>query len=91
MVRLGPAAIFRELGVRYPAFGFPYPPDVIVAEAEERLAGKHYSIELMLPAGVPQLVDIDSLLEALPSGLVAFVEGLRERFDLAAPTTRVIP
>ncbi|MCX5540444.1 hypothetical protein M3A49_13215 [Paraburkholderia sp. CNPSo 3076] len=34
MVGLVPAAIYCELDVRYPIFGFPYLPDVIAAHAE---------------------------------------------------------
>jgi NAD(P)H-dependent flavin oxidoreductase YrpB (nitropropane dioxygenase family) len=111
MIQLGPTTICRELGVRYPIFGFSHSPDVIVAlaeaggfgvlglarempeeipaiiaEVEERLAGRPYGIDLMLPAGVPEQAGIDSVREALPPGHVAFVEGLRERFGLEAPT-----
>lgn len=111
MVKLGPTAICRELGVRYPIFGFSHSPDVIVALAkaggfgvlglarempediapiiaavEARLAGKPYGIDLMLPAGVPEHAEIGSVRETLPPSHVEFVEGLRERFGLAAPT-----
>ncbi|MEX3979012.1 NAD(P)H-dependent flavin oxidoreductase [Paraburkholderia sp. EG287A] len=111
MIRLGPTAICRELGARYPVFGFSHSPDVIVALAEaggfgvlglarempediapiitrleQRLAGKPYGIDLMLPAGVPQHADIGSVRAGLPEAHVEFVAALRERFGLAAPT-----
>ena len=57
----------------------------IIEEVETRLAGKPYGIDLMLPSKVPQEASIDSLKSALPPGHVDFVEGLRQRFDVAPP------
>ncbi|WP_345816755.1 nitronate monooxygenase (plasmid) [Paraburkholderia sp. PREW-6R] len=111
MTRLTATAICRDLGVRYPIFGFSHEPDVVVAlaeaggfgvlglsrempeeiprvidEVETRLAGKPYGIDLMLPANVPQAADLASVREQIPPAHRAFVEGLRARFDLRAPT-----
>lgn len=111
MMRLCATAICRELGVRYPIFGFSHEPDVIVALAEaggfgvlglarevpqhipevirnieSRLAGKPYGIDLMLPQHVPQADDIDSVRAQIPPRHQDFVEGLRRRFGLRAPT-----
>ncbi len=111
MMRLGATAICRELGVRYPIFGFSHEPDVIVALAEaggfgvlglarempgeipriiedieSRLGGKPYGIDLMLPANVPRSADIAGMRAQIPPRHQAFVEGLRRRFGLPAPT-----
>jgi len=57
----------------------------IVAEVERRLQGLPYGIDLMLPANVPQQADPASLRQALPDEHVAFVDGLRRRFDVKPP------
>jgi len=111
MMRLAATPICRDLGVRYPIFGFSHEPDVIVALAEAggfgvlglarempheiaqiierievRLAGKPYGIDLMLPASVPQTAEIGGVQAQIPPAHRAFVDGLRARFGLQAPT-----
>jgi len=57
----------------------------LIAQVEERLAGRPYGIDLMLPAKVPQDASIDALRASLPPAHVDFVEGLRRRFDVTPP------
>lgn len=59
-------------------------PDIIAA-VEARTKGLPYGIDLMLPPNVPQQASIESLREQLPSGHVAFVDGLRKRFEVQPP------
>lgn len=58
----------------------------IIAQVEERLAGRPYGIDLMLPSKVPQAASIEGLRASLPPAHVDFVEGLRRRFEVTPPT-----
>ncbi|MCP3721123.1 hypothetical protein [Paraburkholderia sp. CNPSo 3281] len=55
MVGLVPAAIYCELDVRYPIFGFPYLPDVIAAHAE---SGRFvvFGLARELPGDIPVII-----------------------------------
>ena len=66
----------REMPHEIPSF---------LAEVERRMGDMPYGIDLMLPSKVPQEASIAELRAALPSGHVAFVEGLRQRFQVEPP------
>lgn len=57
----------------------------ILAHVQQRMGDMPYGIDLMLPSKVPQAGGIDELKGALPPGHVAFVDGLRRRFDVQPP------
>ncbi len=76
------------------AGGFPVlglaremPQDIphILAEAEARLQGMPWGIDLMLPSQVPQDASLAELQAGLPAQHVAYVQGLRERFQVQPP------
>ena len=67
----------REMPEEIPAF---------IAEAEKRLNGRPYAIDLMLPARVPQDSSLATLRDDLPAEHVKFVEGLRQQFAVRQPT-----
>lgn len=58
----------------------------ILDEVQRRMGDRPYGIDLMLPSRVPQAASIDELRGTLPAGHVDFVQGLRERFGVQAPT-----
>ena len=57
----------------------------ILAEAERRMAHMPWGIDLMLPSQVPKDASLAELQAALPVGHLRFVQGLRERFQVAPP------
>ncbi len=76
------------------AGGFPVlglarelPQDIphILADVQERMGDMPYGIDLMLPSKVPEAASIDELRGSLPPAHLAFVEGLRRRFDVRPP------
>lgn len=76
------------------AGGFPVlglarelPQDIapLLREAEHRLAGLPYGVDLMLPAGVPQQASMAETRAALPAAHQQFVAGLRQRFGVKPP------
>ena len=81
------AAIARAGG--FPVLGLAreMPQDIagIIAEAERRLDGLPYGIDLMLPSNVPQQASLEELQASLPKEHVEFVQGLRERFGVQPP------
>ena len=58
----------------------------LIAQADERLGGRPFGIDLMLPSKVPQIASIGNVRESLPADHVTFVSGLRERFRVQPPT-----
>ena len=60
------------------------PDDIekLIADADSRLGDKPYGIDLMLPAGVPQMATLSELRATLPAEHTAFVDSLRERFAI---------
>lgn len=82
------AAIARAGG--FPVLGLarelPHEIPHILAEASERMAGLPYGIDLMLPSQVPdEAASIESVRAQLPAPHVAFVDGLRDRFQVKPP------
>ena len=57
----------------------------ILADVERRMGEMPYGIDLMLPSNVPESASIDELKGLLPAAHVAFVDGLRRRFDVTPP------
>ena len=57
----------------------------ILADVERRMGEMPYGIDLMLPSNVPESASIDELKGSLPAAHVAFVDGLRRRFDVTPP------
>jgi len=83
------AAAIAEAG-GFPVLGLAreLPQEIphILDEVQRRMGDRPYGIDLMLPSRVPQAASIDELRETLPAGHVNFVQGLRERFGVQAPT-----
>lgn len=73
----------------YPVLGLarelPHEIPAILAEADRRMEGRPYGVDLMLPSQVPQNGRIEDVQAGLPDGHVEFVEGLRQRFNVAPP------
>ena len=82
VVSIAQAGGFPVLGL---AREMPHEIPHIIAQAEERLQGLPYGIDLMLPSKVPQEASLESQRDALPPGHVEFVDGLRRRFELRPP------
>ena len=59
-------------------------PDILRA-VDDRMQGRPYGVDLMLPSQVPQRGDIDDVRAALPQPHLDFVAGLRERFAVRPP------
>lgn len=57
----------------------------LLADTERRMGDLPYGIDLMLPSKVPEAASIEQMREALPPQHVAFVDGLRRRFDVQPP------
>lgn len=57
----------------------------ILADIESRIGDLPWGIDLMLPANVPDQADLAQLQSSLPPAHVAYVDGLRNRFAVAAP------
>ncbi|MGQ2992723.1 NAD(P)H-dependent flavin oxidoreductase [Variovorax sp.] len=82
------AAIAQAGG--FPVLGLarelPHEIPHILAEASERMAGLPYGIDLMLPSQVPdEAASIESVRAQLPARHVAFVDDLRDRFQVKPP------
>ena len=73
----------------YPVLGLaremPHEIPHILQQVDERMQGRPYGVDLMLPAGVPRTGSINDVQAALPGGHVDFVQGLRERFNVQPP------
>ncbi|WP_028219141.1 NAD(P)H-dependent flavin oxidoreductase [Paraburkholderia oxyphila] len=69
MARLGPTAICRELGVRYPIFGFSHSPDVIVALAEAGGFGVLGLAREMPQDIAPLIAEVERRLAGKPYGI----------------------
>jgi NAD(P)H-dependent flavin oxidoreductase YrpB (nitropropane dioxygenase family) len=73
----------------YPVLGLaremPHEIPHILREVDERMQGRPYGVDLMLPAAVPRTGSIDDVRAALPGAHVDFVQGLRERFNVQPP------
>lgn len=73
----------------YPVLGLaremPHEIPHILQQVDERMQGRPYGVDLMLPAAVPRTGSIDEVRAALPGGHVAFVQSLRERFNVQPP------
>ncbi|HEY2257947.1 MAG TPA: nitronate monooxygenase [Variovorax sp.] len=82
VVEIARAGGFPVLGL---AREMPHEIPSIIAEVERRMGDMPYGIDLMLPSKVPQQASIEGLRASLPPAHVDFVEGLRRRFDIAAP------
>jgi NAD(P)H-dependent flavin oxidoreductase YrpB (nitropropane dioxygenase family) len=69
MATLGPTAICRELGARYPIFGFSHSPDVIVALAEAGGFGV-LGLAREMPEDIgPIIADVERRLAGRPYGI----------------------
>lgn len=82
-VAIAEAGGFPVLGL---ARELPHEIAHILDEVQRRMGDRPYGIDLMLPSRVPQAASIDELRGTLPAGHVDFVQGLRERFGVQAPT-----
>lgn len=82
-VAIAEAGGFPVLGL---ARELPHEIPHILDEVQRRMGDRPYGIDLMLPSRVPQAASIEELRGALPSAHVDFVQGLRERFGVQAPT-----
>lgn len=82
------AAIARAGGFGVLGLAREMPEDIpaLIARADALLDGRPYGIDLMLPAKVPQTASIADVRAALPPESVAFVDGLRRRFDIEPPS-----
>lgn len=73
----------------YPVLGLaremPHEIPHILRAVDERMQGRPYGVDLMLPAAVPRTGSIDDVRAALPAAHVDFVQGLRERFNVQPP------
>lgn len=73
----------------YPVLGLaremPHEIPEILRSVDERMQGRPYGVDLMLPSQVPQTGDISEVRAALPQPHLDFVAGLRERFGVQAP------
>ncbi len=81
-VAIARAGGFPVLGL---AREMPHEIPEILAQVEERMQDMPYGIDLMLPSKVPQAASLEAMQAALPPAHVAFVEGLRQRFDVRPP------
>jgi NAD(P)H-dependent flavin oxidoreductase YrpB (nitropropane dioxygenase family) len=82
-VAIAEAGGFPVLGL---ARELPHEIPHILDEVQRRMGDRPYGIDLMLPSRVPQAASIEDLRGTLPGGHVDFVQGLRERFGVQAPT-----
>lgn len=82
VVAIAKAGGFPVLGL---AREMPHEIPHILREAQQRLADLPYGIDLMLPSKVPEAASLEDLRGALPPQHVAFVDGLRRRFDVEPP------
>lgn len=73
----------------YPVLGLaremPHEIPEILREVDDRMQGRPYGVDLMLPSQVPPRGDIDGVRAALPQQHLDFVAGLRERFGVRPP------
>jgi NAD(P)H-dependent flavin oxidoreductase YrpB (nitropropane dioxygenase family) len=81
-VAIAGAGGFPVLGL---ARELPHEIPRMLAEVQQRMGDMPYGIDLMLPSKVPQAATIDELREALPPAHVAFVDTLRQRFEVEPP------
>ena len=76
----------------YPVLGLaremPHEIPEILREVDDRMQGRPYGVDLMLPSQVPPRGDIDGVRAALPQQHLDFVAGLRERFGVRPPKLR---
>ncbi|MGO3872078.1 MAG: nitronate monooxygenase [Alcaligenes sp.] len=81
-------AIARAGGFPILGLGRDAPEEIpaIVANVEQQLAGLPYGIDLMLPSKVPAQADPESMRASLPDEHLEFVDTLRQRFKIPAPT-----
>lgn len=82
VVAIAEAGGFPVLGL---ARELPDEIPAMLAEADRRMAGMPWGVDLMLPARVPEVADLDALRAALPAAHVAYVDGLRRRFAVRPP------
>jgi NAD(P)H-dependent flavin oxidoreductase YrpB (nitropropane dioxygenase family) len=83
VVAIAEAGGFPVLGL---AREMPHEIPHLIEEVERRLQGRPYGIDLMLPAKVPQAASLEALRGSLPPAHVAFVDGLRKRFEVVPPS-----
>lgn len=80
-------AIARAGG--YPVLGLarklPHEIPHILEDVEGRMHGRPYGVDLMLPSKVPPQGDIAGVRAALPARHLAFVESLRQKFQIEPP------
>lgn len=73
----------------YPVLGLaremPHEIPHILREVDDRMQGRPYGVDLMLPAAVPRTGSIEEVRAALPGAHVDFVQSLRERFNVQPP------
>ncbi|MEM5311593.1 nitronate monooxygenase [Paraburkholderia sp. JHI869] len=85
MVRLGPTAICRELGARYPVFGFSHSPDVIVALAQAGGFGVLGLAREMPDDIAPIIAEVEKRLAGKPYGIdLMLPAGVPEHADIGS-------
>lgn len=82
VVEIARAGGFPVLGL---ARELPHEIPHILQEVDQRMQGRPYGVDLMLPAQVPQQGNIDEVRAGLPKAHVEFVDGLRSRFAVPPP------
>lgn len=82
VVAIAQAGGFPVLGL---AREMPHEIPELLAQVQQRMGDMPYGIDLMLPSAVPQQASLDGLRAALPPAHVAYVEGLRQRFEVEPP------
>ncbi len=63
-------------------------PDEISADIKwirERIGGKKFGVDLVLPASVPQTATLDDLMAQIPEGHRAFAQQIKEKYDVPDP------
>ena len=68
--------------------GTPHAPDKLAAEIKwirDRVGGRPFGVDLVLPASAPPAATIEELKAQLPEEHVRFVQGIKERYDIPDP------
>jgi len=82
------AAAVIEAGAFAVLAGAPHEPDEIAADIRwlrDRLGGKAFGIDLLLPSSAPPMGSIEELKAEIPQEHREFVERMKERYAIPAP------
>lgn len=82
VVAIAQAGGFPVMGL---AREMPHEIPALLAQLEQRMQGMPYGVDLMLPSKVPQDASIEAIQASLPTEHLAFVETLRQRFNVPPP------